>query len=273
MKTILICHKEFDLDREGLGRWLASFSDLAGIIVLEEPKKKLWQRIQKEWKRIGGFRFIDVLALRLYYKLFLDAADRRWIRRELEKIARKYAPIPASTQTLYTDNPNSVRAKDFLKELQPDLVLARCRFILKEEVFTIASVGTFVMHPGICPEYRNAHGCFWALACRDLGNVGMTLLKIDKGVDTGPVYGYYSYDYDEVNESHIIIQYRMTFENLETLEQRLCQIVKGNALPLDTSGRNSRVWGQPWLTEYIKWKKEAKRRKREGTLDPLPRRY
>src|SRR5436309_328007 len=24
--------------------------------------------------------------------------------------------------------------------------------------------GTFVLHTGICPEYRNAHGCFWALA-------------------------------------------------------------------------------------------------------------
>ena len=41
------------------------------------------------------------------------------------------------------------------------------------------SLGTFVMHPGICPEYRNAHGCFWALANRDLARVGMTLLRAD----------------------------------------------------------------------------------------------
>ena len=51
------------------------------------------------------------------------------------------------------------------------------------------------MHPGICPEYRNAHGCFWALANRDLNKVGMTLLRIDKGVDTGPTFGYYTYPY------------------------------------------------------------------------------
>jgi len=36
------------------------------------------------------------------------------------------------------------------------------------------------MHPGICPEYRNSHGCFWALANDDPERVGVTLLQIDK---------------------------------------------------------------------------------------------
>ena len=54
---------------------------------------------------------------------------------------------------------------------------ARCKVILKEKIFGIPRVGTFVMHPGICPEYRNAHGCFWALVRRDLERVGMTLLR------------------------------------------------------------------------------------------------
>lgn len=273
MKTILICHEGADLDREGLGRWLASFSDLVGIVVLQEKKDRLWQRSKKEWKRIGGYRFLDVLAFRLYYKLFLAAKDRLWLRQKQQELSQKYVSIPASTKFLYTQSPNSEEAKQFLKGLQPDIVLARCKFILKEEIFTIASLGTLVMHPGVCPEYRNAHGCFWALARRDLDKVGMTLLKIDKGVDTGPVYGYYSYDYDEVNESHTVIQYRVTFENLEKLKEKFCEIAEGKAVPLNTAGRRSGVWGQPWLSEYIQWKNEARKRKREGSLDPLPRRY
>lgn len=115
------------------------------------------------------------------------------------------------------------------------------------------------MHPGICPEYRNAHGCFWALANRDLNKVGMTLLKIDKGVDTGPVFGFYSYPFDEVNESHIVIQNRTVLENLDALRGKLIEIFDGSASPLDTTGRQSAVWGQPWLSKYFEWKSLAKR--------------
>jgi methionyl-tRNA formyltransferase len=85
------------------------------------------------------------------------------------------------------------------------------------------------MHPGICPEYRNAHGCFWALANGDSARVGMTLLKIDKGVDTGPVYGHYTYPYDERHESHVVIQHRVVFENLEALREKLEHIAAGDA--------------------------------------------
>lgn len=273
MRTVLICHEGAELDREGLSRWLASFSDLVGIIVLQEKKEQLWRRSKREWQRVGGFRFLDVLLFRIYYKLFLAANDRRWLQLEQQRLASKYAAIPESTKVLYTQSPNSGQAKQFLQELRPDIVLARCKFILKEEIFTIASLGTFVMHPGVCPEYRNAHGCFWALARRDLDKVGMTLLKVDKGVDTGPVHGYYTYDYDEVNESHMVIQYRVTFENLDKLKKKFCEIAEGSVSTLDTTGRQSGTWGQPWLSAYMKWKASARKRKRESSLDPLPRRH
>ena len=86
------------------------------------------------------------------------------------------------------------------RSVQPDLAIARCKVILKREIFEIPRVGTFVMHPGICPEYRNAHGCFWALVNRDLDRVGMTLLRVDAGIDTGPVYLHGTCDIDEVRE-------------------------------------------------------------------------
>jgi methionyl-tRNA formyltransferase len=123
------------------------------------------------------------------------------------------------------------------------------------------------MHPGICPQYRNAHGCFWALAERDLENVGMTLLKIDKGVDTGPVYGYFSYPYDECRESHIVIQHRVVFENLGRIREKFLEIEKATAVPIETTGRSSGVWGQPWLTRYFGWKWAARKRAKQYEPD------
>lgn len=259
MKILLICHESARFDEELLARWLHSFSDLVGLVLLQDSPTTKWRRVRREIKRVGIIRFADVLAFRLYYLGFLVAGDHRWERQEIEEFCRDYAAIPAATPVLKTHNANAPETEEFIKNLKPDLVIARCKTILKERIFSIPSTGTFVMHPGICPEYRNAHGCFWALANRDLTRVGMTLLRIDPGVDTGPVFGYYTYPFDEVNESHVVIQQRVVLENLGALQAKLISIFKNTASPIDTTGRSSKTWGQPWLSKYMSWKMEARK--------------
>jgi methionyl-tRNA formyltransferase len=203
---------------------------------------------------------MDVLAFRAYYRLSLARKDGAWTQATLDGLSRQYADVPKSCRVLDTTSPNSADAVALLQETQPHLVLARCKNILRKEVFTTALTGTFVMHPGVCPEYRNAHGCFWALARRDLNNVAMTLLRIDAGVDTGPVYGYYSYPFDEQQESHVVIQSRVVFDNLDALREKFQEILNGTAQTIETTGRKSQAWGQPWLTSYVRWKLTARRR-------------
>jgi hypothetical protein len=260
MKTVLICHHDEPLDREALARWLGSFSELVGLIVVEESAERKWRRLRREVRRIGPLRFLDVLAFRAFYKFALARIDARRMQALLQELVDRYPPLTAGTAILHTATPNAPEAERFLQQCAPDLVIARCKFILRESVFRIPALGTFVLHPGICPEYRNAHGCFWALALRDLERVGVTLLKIDRGVDTGPVYGYFTYAYDERTESHIAIQHRSLLENLDAVAHRLREIGEGRATPLDTSGRHSQEWGQPWLTSYFRWKRSAARR-------------
>jgi len=258
MKTLLICHDGAQLDQVVLARWLNSFTNLVGIVVIQEPSSRMWRRARREIQRTGALRLADAVAFRLYYRLFLAGKDIQWERRELEAKCRLYGDISANTAILKTPSPNSKEAEAFIRKVTPDLVLARCKVILKERVFSIPKKGTLVMHPGICPEYRNAHGCFWALANRDLKKVGMTLLRIDRGVDTGPTFGYYSYPFDEVNESHIVIQHRVVLENLDELREKLLEIFNGTAGTVDTAGRPSATWGHPWLTKYLAWKSQAK---------------
>lgn len=259
MKTLLICHDGAELDQVVLARWLNSFSNLAGIVIIQEPKARMWRRVRREVKRIGIFRLLDVLAFRVYYRLFLAAKDRRWEQNLIRQKDLVYKEFPRDTSTLRTPSPNTAQTEAFIRELSPDLIVARCKVLLKESIFSIPPAGTFVMHPGICPEYRNAHGCFWALANRDLDKVGMTLLRIDKGVDTGPTFGYYTYKFDEAQESHVVIQHRVVLENLDALREKLLEIVHGAAVPLSTAGRPSAAWGQPWMTKYLQWKSSAKR--------------
>src|SRR6266850_2200283 len=128
MRTLIICHAEAPLERDGLARWLGSFSDYAGTIAIREPRSRSRRRVAREIARVGWGRFLDVIAFRAYYRFACAARDRAWEREVLDRVR------------------------------------ARCKTLLAEQTFSIPRLGTFVIHPGICPEYRNAHGCFWALA-------------------------------------------------------------------------------------------------------------
>jgi hypothetical protein len=250
MRTLLVCHEDAALDRDGLARWLASFTTLTGILVVHEPRSRLRRRVAREIRRVGAWRFLDVLAFRAYYLLLQASGDRLIEQRELEWL-RACFPEPSGAPELTAESPNSEDAETFIRQCQPDLVLARCKTLLRERIFSIPRLGTYALHPGICPEYRNAHGCFWAMARGDYDNVGTTLLRIDAGVDTGPVFGYFRVAADP-RESHIAVQHRAVLDHLDGIRDTLRSIEAGRGVPIATGGRRSAAWGQPWLTALIR---------------------
>ena len=263
MKTILICHAGAALEEDGLPRWMASWSELSGIIRLTEKPGRKWKRIRREIRRVGPLRFLDVLAFRLWYGFAKARQDHAWEQTQLAELHERFDAVPESVPVLETHSPNSSEAEEFIRDHAPSIMIARCKTLLAERVFSIPSTGTFVMHPGMCPEYRNAHGCFWAMARNDLDRVAMTLLKIDQGVDTGNVYGYFGCDFDELNESHHVIQYRTVLDNLDAIADRFRSIEAGTATPIDTTDRASATWGQPWLTRQISWTLNARQRDKD----------
>lgn len=245
---------------------MAQISDLAGVVVIRDRAPAIWRRIRHEVRRIGYLRLLDVLAFRIYYAAFLSRRDSRWLSERLDLHRRSFPGGTGSATVLETDDPNSEEVERFMRDLAPDFAIARCKHILRERIFSIPRHGTFVLHPGVCPEYRNAHGAFWALARDDHERVGLTLLRVDRGVDTGPVYGYYHCSYDEVQESHIVIMTRLALDNLDAIAARIHEVCIGQAARIDINGRASAVWGQPWLTAYLHWKNRAR-----GSRDAIAR--
>ncbi len=72
-----ICHEHDPLDSDFLPQWLAGFSDVVAVIVIREGRAPLLRRLRAEYRRVGFCRLFDILALRLYYKMFISKADRR----------------------------------------------------------------------------------------------------------------------------------------------------------------------------------------------------
>jgi formyl transferase-like protein len=268
--VVLICHERDHLDTEGLASWLASSLRLAGLIIIRDPRGRRWRAARREIRRVGWLRFLDVVAFRVFARLRLARPERGWKTAEIARLRKRYPADLTSIPRVVVASPNSDEARAFLERLRPDLAIARCKIILKQAIFGVPRIGTFVLHPGICPEYRNAHGCFWALTRRDLERVGMTLLRVDPGIDTGPVFLHGTCDFDEVEESHGIIQYRAVTENLDAIADVLTALARGEDVrPVSVEGRASAVWGQPQLTAYLRWKSAARRNRHASRIPAL----
>ena len=134
VRAALICHHDEPLNRVALARWLASFTELAAVIVIQEPPGRFRKRVRREIQRVGLLRFLDVLAFRLYYRFQLAAHDRAWEQAQLESLMGRYPDLPSSCRVVDTPSPNSAEVLALLRELRPDIVIARCKTILKKEV-------------------------------------------------------------------------------------------------------------------------------------------
>jgi folate-dependent phosphoribosylglycinamide formyltransferase PurN len=253
--VVLLCHEDEPLDCEGLARWLASSLRLAGLVVIQDRRSRRWRALARERRRSGWLGLADVLAFRLLYGLTRARQDRTWTAAAIARLAAAHPVDLTGVPRLVVRDPNGADVIQFLRRVSPDVMIARCKRLLKPSVFEIPRAGTLAIHPGICPEYRNAHGCFWALVNRDLARVGMTLLRIDRGVDTGPAFLQAGCAFDEREESHIVIQHRAVLDNLDAIRQAIVEVAERRRDPIGLEGRPSAVWGQPRLSAWWRWRR------------------
>jgi folate-dependent phosphoribosylglycinamide formyltransferase PurN len=256
--VVLICHQDDPIDSEGIAAWLACDFSLTGIVLLRDEPGSTLRKLRREYRRVGWVRLLDVILFRVFYQLSRARKDARWVQAQVQALRSRYRADLSQVPRLLAHNPNEDEVREFIAGLQPDFAIARCKYILRPAVFTIPRHGTYALHPGICPLYRNAHGCFWALASRDLAHVGMTLLSVDEGIDTGPMYLQASYAFDELRESHVVIQHRVVLENLDAVSRTLRAISNDVARPFTLPGKRSVNRGQPWFTAYLRWKRHAR---------------
>lgn len=74
-----------------------------------------------------------------------------------------------------------------LRELRPDLiVVAAYGQLLPPALLELPPLGCLNVHTSLLPRWRGAAPIQWAIASGD-GETGVTLMKMDAGLDTGPI--------------------------------------------------------------------------------------
>ena len=108
---------------------------------------------------------------------------------------KELVPTPlgiwASENGIDIDKPESVNAPDYidkLKQLQPDFILViSFGQLLKVEILNLPEVACVNIHASLLPKFRGASPIIASLL-NSCEKTGVTFMKMDKGLDTGPVY-------------------------------------------------------------------------------------
>ena len=86
--------------------------------------------------------------------------------------------------------PQSVRTQDFhdaITRLEPDLlVVVAYGHILPQRILAIPKLGAINIHASLLPRYRGPAPIQWAVINREI-ETGVTLMLMDKGLDTGDI--------------------------------------------------------------------------------------
>ena len=154
--------------------------------VIREAKPARSSLLKRRLGRLGWRTVFGQIAFATFIipLLRIEGAGRR--RKLLLQYGLNESPLPPS-RVVDVPSVNDLQTIALLKDLSPQLVIVNGTRILNETVLNATGATFLNTHVGVTPLYRGVHGGYWALASGDPEFFGVTIHKIDKGIDTGEV--------------------------------------------------------------------------------------
>ncbi len=156
--------------------------------------------------------------------------------REDKPVGRKQIVTPPPVKVLASENniPVYQPAKSLkgeytslIKELNPDLiVVVAYGKILPKELIEIPKLGCINLHVSLLPKYRGAAPIQHALINGD-EKTGVTVMRIDEGLDTGNIISVLPIDIDE-NEGQLELFNKVSNLGKAFLSKTVGDIIKGD---------------------------------------------
>lgn len=142
------------------------------IHVVEERNLTLARVIttlRRRWRKAGLEAVLDLLFLRLALHILGDSS---------------HAPMRSYVPKMHCRDINSPAVLSFLQSQQADWLITNGCSIAGEALLNCAPSRRLNVHNGITPRYRGT-GNFWAIREGNPALVGVTVHRLDSGIDTG----------------------------------------------------------------------------------------
>ena len=241
----------------GIVNWLDENYTLCAALFIEEDwssRRARINEVRKRVKRLGVLRVFDELLFYGFYSLWCG-------RREGELwstiLPRQFRMTSTIDRPCYScDNIHNGHWLKKIKELAPDMIFGTCaRTIFKPKLFNLPKFGTFMLHEGITPEYRGLHTVGWALLQGEPEYIGYTLLKIDEGLDSGPILCQAAYpDADKFGFYWRFVGHLALVHGLPDMKNALdaLYLQKGMFQAVSQVGRTSKNYSWIPFSDYVR---------------------
>ena len=154
--------------------------------------------------------------------------------------------------------------------LNPDVIAVFGTSLIRGPLLEKGRLGIFNLHGGLSPRYRGADCTFWALYNGELDQIGCTLHRIDRGIDTGDLVAHICPEIRE-GDDELTLFWRAVRDGAEAYAELLERLQRGQRLGQPQPGR-----GCLYQVKQRGWREERRlaARMKNGLLrgSRLPRR-
>ncbi len=150
-------------------------------IILESGRTARQSKIKRLLRKTPFYKYpiliLDVLSLIIYSKIIYSKIEKKL----------GFYNYPVNKVIVNVDDVNEEIVLETIIKLKPKLIFIFGTGIIKQKFLDKVNNKIFNIHTGILPFYKNVHSDFWALYKKDFENIGVSIIVVDRGVDTGAI--------------------------------------------------------------------------------------
>lgn len=211
-------------------------------------------------RRIKNLGLLKVVG-QILFKFLLEPSIRRKGQGRVGAILAEYGLDREKTYVKHgfhkVNSVNSEECRLLLREQKPDLVVVNGTRIISKKTLEAVDALFINMHTGITPKYRGVHGAYWALVENDRENCGVTVHKVDTGIDTGGIL-YQSTIPVTDEDNYYTYPYLQTAVGVGLEIQAMKDYGEGNLKEIQKD-LPSKLWSHPTIWEYLKYRRKGVR--------------
>ena len=246
MKIIMLCGK----GDSSLFMYNGIKDDFQIEAVIQEEKPSIKKLIKRRIKKLGIVKVLNQILFQVLIPKMLMFFSKERIEEIKNNSSLKNESVSKTILTEVT-SVNSIECLNLIAEIRPDVIIVNGTRIISEKILISTNALFINTHVGITPEYRGVHGAYWALRNNDIENCGVTIHKVDAGIDTGDIISQENIKLTK-KDNFVTYPFLQSSRAIDRIKKALKSIKKEE---LETYKKvkksESKLWYHPTFTGYL----------------------
>lgn len=217
-------------------------------VICEEKVSRLYL-IKSRVKKLGLLKVINQILFQTGIIFLLKLISNSRIIEIKKEFSLENIEIP-SNKLISVNSVNCDYCLNVLKQIKPDLIIVNGTRIISKNIINNVQALIINTHVGITPEYRGVHGAYWALVNNDAQNCGVTIHKVDKGIDTGDIIKQSTIRITN-KDNFVTYPYIQIGVGILLIEDIINRILNNNLNFYKKANSINNLYTHPTFTEYL----------------------